>query len=102
VPSRRALGPTQPPTQKVPEVKRPGRAADHSPTSSSEVKNAQGQLYFYLTVSEILSVLLQAQLCIKRHNQPACYATDYAVIIKTIIIIIIIIIIKSLKGLGTN
>jgi hypothetical protein len=38
--SRRALGPTQPPVQEVsrflsPEVKRPGRQADHSPPSSA-------------------------------------------------------------------
>jgi hypothetical protein len=43
--SRMALGPTQPPIQWVPgalslEVKRPGREADHSPPSSTEVKNA--------------------------------------------------------------
>jgi hypothetical protein len=42
--SRTALGPTQPPTQRVPgalslRVKRPGREADHSPPSSAEVKN---------------------------------------------------------------
>jgi hypothetical protein len=40
-----ALGPTQLPIQWVPaalspEVKRPGREADHSPPSSAEVKNA--------------------------------------------------------------
>jgi hypothetical protein len=40
-----ALGPTQHPIQWVPGVpslgvKRPGRAADHSPPSSIEVKNA--------------------------------------------------------------
>jgi hypothetical protein len=40
-----ALGPIQPPIQWVldalsPEVKRPGREADHSPPSSAEVKNA--------------------------------------------------------------
>jgi hypothetical protein len=38
-----ALGPTQPPIQRVPGalsmgVKRPGREADHSPPSSAEVK----------------------------------------------------------------
>jgi hypothetical protein len=38
-----ALGPTQPPTERVPGilsvgVKRPGREADHSPTSSADVK----------------------------------------------------------------
>jgi hypothetical protein len=43
--SRTALGPTQPPIQRVPGVlslgeKRPGREADHSPPSNAEVKNA--------------------------------------------------------------
>jgi hypothetical protein len=43
--SRTALEPTQPPIQWVPGalslgVKRPEREADHSPTSSAEVKNA--------------------------------------------------------------
>jgi hypothetical protein len=43
--SRTALGPTQHPIQWVPgalslSVKRPGREADHSPPSSTEVKNA--------------------------------------------------------------
>jgi hypothetical protein len=43
--SRSALGPTQPPLQWVPEalspeVKQPGREADHSPPSSAEGKNA--------------------------------------------------------------
>jgi len=42
--SRLALGPTQPPVQWVPEalslgVKQLGYEADHSPPSSSEVKN---------------------------------------------------------------
>jgi hypothetical protein len=42
---RTALGPTQPPIQWVPAafslgVKRPGREADHSASSSAEVKNA--------------------------------------------------------------
>jgi len=41
--SRTALGPTQPPIQRVLGalslgVKRPGREADHSPPSSTEVK----------------------------------------------------------------
>ena len=40
-PSRPALGPTQPPVQRVPGVSRgkvrPGRAADHSPPSSDAV-----------------------------------------------------------------
>jgi hypothetical protein len=43
--SRTALGPTQPPIQRLPAalslvVKRPGREADHSPPPSAEVKNA--------------------------------------------------------------
>jgi hypothetical protein len=42
---RRALGPTQPPIQCVPRalsprVKRPGRGAYYSPSSSAEVKNS--------------------------------------------------------------
>jgi hypothetical protein len=36
---RQALGPTQPPIQWVPEVKRLGREAEHSPPSSDEVDN---------------------------------------------------------------
>jgi hypothetical protein len=48
--SRTALVPTQPPMQLVPEVlslgiKRPGRESDHSPPSSSEVKNAWSYTY---------------------------------------------------------
>jgi hypothetical protein len=35
---REALGPTQPPIQWVPGVKRQGREADHSPPASAEVK----------------------------------------------------------------
>jgi hypothetical protein len=43
--SKPALGPTQPPVKWAPgalslEVKRPGREADHSPSSSVKVKNA--------------------------------------------------------------
>jgi len=43
--SRLAPGPTQPPVQRVtgslsPEMKRPGREADHSPPSSAEFMNA--------------------------------------------------------------
>jgi hypothetical protein len=37
--SRPALGPTQPPIQWVPEVKRQGREADQTPPSSAEAKN---------------------------------------------------------------
>jgi hypothetical protein len=72
--SRLALKPTQPPIQCEPEtlsteVKRPGREADHSPPSSTEVKNvwsntstpairlhgvvrsqAQGQQYFFYLI----------------------------------------------------
>jgi hypothetical protein len=44
--SRLALGPTEPPIQRVPGaislgIKRPGRESDHSPPSSAEVKNAR-------------------------------------------------------------
>jgi hypothetical protein len=76
-----ALGPTQPPIQGVPAalslgVKQPGRAADHSPSSSAEVKNAwnytstppinlhgavfcqaQGQIYLYITVPRTFAIL---------------------------------------------
>jgi hypothetical protein len=49
--SRTAPGPTQPPTQWVPGalslgIKRPGREADHSPPSSSEVKECV-ELYLH-------------------------------------------------------
>jgi hypothetical protein len=42
--SKPAIGPTQPPTQYAagdpsPEIKRPGREAEHPPQSSVEVKN---------------------------------------------------------------
>jgi hypothetical protein len=37
--SRPALGPTQPPVQWVPGVKRPGRGVDHLLPSSAEVEN---------------------------------------------------------------
>jgi hypothetical protein len=45
--SRPDLGPTQPPIQWLPgdlsvEVKRPGREPDHSPPSSTEVKECVG------------------------------------------------------------
>jgi hypothetical protein len=36
---RPVLGPTQPPIQWVPGVERSGREADHSPTTSAEVRN---------------------------------------------------------------
>jgi hypothetical protein len=45
-PSRQALGPSQPPTQWVPGVKRPGRGVDHPPSSSVEVKE-RVELYLY-------------------------------------------------------
>jgi hypothetical protein len=43
---RSVLGPTQPPIQWVPgalspNIKRPGREADHSPPSSVDVKNGE-------------------------------------------------------------
>jgi hypothetical protein len=46
IPSRPALGPTQPPTQWIPwgcfsGVKQLGHEADHSPLSSAEVKNGR-------------------------------------------------------------
>jgi hypothetical protein len=37
--SRPALGPTQPPIQKVPGLSQPGRGADHPPPNSAGVKN---------------------------------------------------------------
>jgi hypothetical protein len=47
--SRTALGPTQPPFQRVPGalslgVKRPGREADHSPPSNAEVEELRGAI----------------------------------------------------------
>jgi hypothetical protein len=52
--SRKFLEPTQPPIQWVPEVlslgvKRPGRKANHSPSSSGEVKEL-AELYFTLAI----------------------------------------------------
>jgi hypothetical protein len=49
--SRTALGPIQPPIQRIPGavslgVKRPGSEADHSPPSSAEVKECVG-LYLH-------------------------------------------------------
>jgi hypothetical protein len=49
--SRTALGPIQPPIQRVPGahslgVKRPGRESDHSPPSSAEVKDCV-ELYLH-------------------------------------------------------
>jgi hypothetical protein len=48
--SRIALGPTQPPIQRVPRalslrVKRPGRQADHSLPSSAKVKNSWSYIF---------------------------------------------------------
>jgi hypothetical protein len=45
-PSRPALGPIQPPVQRVPGVKRQERGVDHPPTSSAEVKE-RVELYLY-------------------------------------------------------
>jgi hypothetical protein len=42
---RRAVGPTQPPIQWVPGVKRPGCESDHSFPSSAEVNNAWSYTY---------------------------------------------------------
>jgi len=51
VASRKSLSSTQPPSQSVPRslsvrVKQPGGESDHSPVSSSEVKNS-GVLYVH-------------------------------------------------------
>jgi len=45
-PSRPAVGPTQPPIQWVPGIKRPGRDFDHPPPSSAEGKE-KVELYLY-------------------------------------------------------
>jgi hypothetical protein len=42
------MGPTQTPIQWVQEVKRPGRAADHSPPSSAEVKKIRIYVYIFI------------------------------------------------------
>jgi hypothetical protein len=57
--SRPALGPTQPPIQWVleavyPEVKRPGLEADHSPLSSSEVKNGAAVPSFSVRLHDLV------------------------------------------------
>jgi hypothetical protein len=56
--SKPALGSTQPikwePGSLSPEVKRPGREADHSPPASAEVKN----MWFILELSNTISVNL--------------------------------------------
>jgi hypothetical protein len=61
--SRTALGPIQPPIQRVLGalflgVKRPEREADHSPPSSAEVKNE----WSYISTPPIRSVEAQGQL----------------------------------------
>jgi hypothetical protein len=43
--SRPVLGPAQTPIQWVPEVKRPGREAHHSPPTSAEIENT----WFYIS-----------------------------------------------------
>jgi hypothetical protein len=63
--SRLALGPTQPPIQRVPGafclgVKRPAREADHSPPSSAEVKEYV-ELYFHSSIRLHGVVLSEAQ-----------------------------------------
>jgi hypothetical protein len=45
-PSRKDLGPTQPPIYSLPGVKRPGRGVEHPPPSSAEVKE-RVELYLY-------------------------------------------------------
>jgi hypothetical protein len=59
--SRPALEPTQPPIQWLPEalslmVKRPDREADHSPPSSTEVKNEWS--YTFIPPIRLYSVVL--------------------------------------------
>jgi hypothetical protein len=61
-PSRLALGPTQPPIQRVPGyfqgVKRPGRGVNHSPPSSAEVKE---RVQLYLSPPLCLYGMLQGE-----------------------------------------
>jgi hypothetical protein len=49
-PSRPALGPTQPPIQWVPRVKRSGGGVDHPPPSSAEVKE-RVELYLHFPLA---------------------------------------------------
>jgi hypothetical protein len=68
------LGRTQPPIQSVPEalslgVKRPGREADHSPSSSAEVKNA----WSYTCTPQYVSMAW----CLVRHRDNFTFFTYF-------------------------